>query len=126
MCQYQSRNDCSVILNDNGEKDGIPEIGKRSCDYMEYNFQNSVDDFRIKYTLVVPEDSALYYQLSEEEQTFLKELDNAYADIERLTCQADGYDYAIAISSGIIAGLIDSFFVGEWDSKNAKNNPILQ
>ena len=99
---------------------------------MEYNFQNSVDDFRIKYTLVVPEDSASYTQLSEEEQAFLKELDNAYADIERLTCQADGYDYAIAISSGIIAGLIDSFFVGEWDFKNAKkqsniavNNRIL-
>ena len=99
---------------------------------MEYNYQNSVDDFRIKYTLVVPEDSASDYKLSEEEQIFLKQLDDAYADIERLTCQADGYDYAIAISSGIIAGLIDLFFVGEWDFKNAKkqsniaiNNKIL-
>lgn len=87
---------------------------------MEYNYQNSVDDFRIKYTLVVPEDLTSGYLLSEEEQVFLKELDDAYADIERLTCQADGYDYAFAISSGIIAGLIDSFFVGEWDFKNAK------
>lgn len=87
---------------------------------MEYNYQNSVDDFRIRYTLVIPDDSIPNYQLSEGEQDFLKELNDAYADIERLTSQADGYDYAIAISSGIIAGLIDSFFVGEWNFKNAK------
>lgn len=99
---------------------------------MEYNYQNSVDDFRIKYTLIVPENLASDYKLSEEEQIFLKELDDAYADIERLNCQADGCDYAIAVSGGIIAGLIDSFFVGEWDFKNAKkqsniaiNNKIL-
>ncbi len=59
-------------------------------------------------------------------------MNDAYTDIERLTCQAGGYDYTIAISSGIIAGLIDSFFVGEWDFINAKkpsnieiNNKIL-
>ena len=99
---------------------------------MEYKYQNSVDDFRIKYTLVIPEESTSSYQLSEEEQGFLNELDVAYDDIERLTNQADGYDYAFAISSGIIAGLIDSFFVGEWDFKNAKkqsnittNNKII-
>lgn len=99
---------------------------------MEYNYQNSVDDFRIKYTLVIPDDTVSTYQLSEREQDFLKELDDAYEDIERLTNQADGYDYAIAVSSGIIAGLIDSFFVGEWDFKNAKkqsniaiNNKII-
>ena len=99
---------------------------------MEYNYQNSIDDFRIKYTLVIPDDFTSNYQLSEKEQNFLKELDDAYEDIERLTNQADGYDYAIAVSSGIIAGLIDSFFVGEWDFKNAKkqsntaiNNKII-
>ena len=93
---------------------------------MNYNYQNSVDDFRIKYTLVVPEDLNSGYQLSDEEQSFIKELEDAYADIERLTCQADGYDYALAISSGIIAGLIDSFFVGEWDFKNAKKQANIE
>ena len=99
---------------------------------MEYKYQNSIDDFRVKFTLVVPENMTPGYQVSEEEQAFLKELDDAYSDIERLTNQADGYDYALAISGGIVAGLIDSFFVGEWNFKNAKkksnieiNNKIL-
>lgn len=87
---------------------------------MEYKSQTSVDDFRVKYTLVVPEDVSSGYQLSEEEQAFLKELDDAYEEIERLTNQADGYDYALSVSSGIIAGLIDSVFVGEWDFYSAK------
>lgn len=99
---------------------------------MEYKYQNSVDDFRIKYTLVIPEKNKTEYCLSEEEQSFLKELDDAYAEIERLANQADGYDYALAVSSGLISGLIDSFLVGTWDFKSAKkfsnmeiNNKIL-
>lgn len=99
---------------------------------MEYNYQNTVDNFRIKYTLVIPDKSTSNYQLSKKEQEFLKGLNDAYVDIERLTNEADGYDYAIAVSSGIIAGFIDSFFIGEWDFKNAKkqsniaiNNKIL-
>ncbi|MBR2406208.1 MAG: hypothetical protein IKB04_04080 [Clostridia bacterium] len=35
------------------------------------------------------------------------------ADIENLTNNADGLDYTIAVASGILTGLIDSFFVGE-------------
>ena len=35
------------------------------------------------------------------------------ADIENLTNNADGRDYTIAVASGILTGLIDSFFVGE-------------
>lgn len=87
---------------------------------MEYNYQNSIDGFRVKYTLVtqtpIPSDKLL----TKEESAFLQELEDTYADIEQLTNQADGYDYALAVSSGIIAGVIDSFFVGEWDFKDAK------
>lgn len=35
------------------------------------------------------------------------------ADIDNLTSHADGLDYCIAVASGILTGLIDSFFVGE-------------
>lgn len=35
-------------------------------------------------------------------------------DIEKLTNNADGIDYTIAVASGIITGLIDAFFVGEF------------
>ena len=41
-------------------------------------------------------------------------------DIERLTNQADGLDYSLAVTCGVIAGIIDSVFVGEWDFKKAK------
>lgn len=41
-------------------------------------------------------------------------------EIERLTNHADGLDYIIAASSGVIAGLIDIFMVGEWNFEEAK------
>lgn len=53
-------------------------------------------------------------------QRFLSDYQDAIAEVERLTCHADALDYAMAVSCGIIAGLIDSFFVGEWDFKKAK------
>lgn len=98
---------------------------------MEYSYRNAVDGFRVNYTLLVPENNAVLH--SSEEQAFLKELDDAYSDIARLTNKSDGYDYALAVSSGIVAGLIDSFFVGEWNYNNAKkksniaiNNIVLE
>lgn len=42
------------------------------------------------------------------------------AEIDRLTSHADGIDYSVAVASGIVCGLIDSFFVGEFDFANAK------
>lgn len=42
-------------------------------------------------------------------------------DINRLTNHADGLDYTIAVSSGILCGLIDSFFVGEFSLSDAHN-----
>jgi len=42
------------------------------------------------------------------------------AEIDRLTCHADGLDYSVAVASGIVCGLIDSFFVGPFDFSNAK------
>lgn len=47
----------------------------------------------------------------------INELNN---EIERLTNHADRLDYTIAVSSGIIAGLIDSFWVGEFKFERGK------
>lgn len=41
-------------------------------------------------------------------------------DIDRLTNHADGLDYTLAVASGILTGLIDSFFVGDWDMAQAR------
>lgn len=46
-------------------------------------------------------------------------LDTLNREIDRLTNHADGIDYMVAVASGIIAGLIDSFFVGEFSFERA-------
>ena len=93
---------------------------------MEKKFQSTVDDFRVQYTLVIPENMNRANYLTEEEQKFFQELSEAYAESERLTNQADGYDYALSVSAGIIAGLIDSLFVGEWDFREAKKKANIE
>lgn len=47
-------------------------------------------------------------------------------DIDSLTNHADGFDYAIAAASGVLCGLIDSFVVGEFDFKKAKEKSNRQ
>lgn len=42
------------------------------------------------------------------------------SDIDKLTNHADGVDYAIAVTSGIITGMIDAILVGEWSFAEAK------
>lgn len=41
-------------------------------------------------------------------------------DIDRLTNHSDGIDYAIAVVSGIVTGIIDATVVGEWNFAEAK------
>lgn len=42
------------------------------------------------------------------------------SEIERLTNNADWLDYTVAVASGILCGMIDSIFVGEWNFQKAK------
>lgn len=42
-------------------------------------------------------------------------------DIDRLTNHADQIDNLVAVGSGLLAGLIDSFWVGEFDFKRGKD-----
>lgn len=41
-------------------------------------------------------------------------------DINKLTNHADGLDYTIAVTSGIITGILDATIVGEWNFAEAK------
>ena len=47
-------------------------------------------------------------------------IDSLNTEIERMTNQADGFDYAIAVGAGVLCGLIDSFFVGEFNFNRGK------
>lgn len=42
-------------------------------------------------------------------------------EIDRLTNHSDGLDYAISVVAGIITGIVDSVFVGEWNFEKAKS-----
>ena len=90
------------------------------------------DDLKIEFTRtdlfdILPEDierrgriiSALN-KLEIQQDTLLHELDKYKAEIERLTNNADTIDYIIAVSSGVIAALIDSLWVGEFSFERGK------
>lgn len=49
-----------------------------------------------------------------------QQIDKLNDEIDRLTNHADGIDYMVAVVSGLITGLIDSFVVGEWNFAKAK------
>lgn len=96
---------------------------------MEYKYETIVDDLRVQYTI----ENFDYDEAYTKQNLFLKELDKAYDEINNLTNHADGYDYAISVSCGIICGIIDIFIVDEWDFARGKkranidvNNKIIQ
>ena len=105
-----------------------------------------IDGFRIKYDLCIPEKVSEdffdesktliaqdEYELFQSKiNDFLQDYSETVEEIEKLTCQADGIDYIFAVVAGLIAGMIDIIFVGEWNFKEAKaisnekvNNKII-
>lgn len=67
-------------------------------------------------------------QLSTNQQ----KIDALNMEIDRLTNHADGIDYMVAVGSGILAGIVDSFWVGEFSldrgsdwSKEKVNNFVV-
>lgn len=97
-------------------------------------YQTKVDDDVIEFEVIEPQ----YFKETSDERLKMLEregklLDFAIEDIDRqieeisgeinyLTNHSDGFDYAVAVCSGLIAGLIDSFFVGEFDFDGAKQS----
>lgn len=86
-------------------------------------YKQELDDgFAIEYEVLppVPSNAAVA-----EINTRIADIDDEVAklntEIDRLTNHADGLDYTIAVASGILCGMIDSFFVGEFDFSNAKD-----
>lgn len=65
-----------------------------------------------------PRKVEIYNEISEIDQRMAiisESIDKLNSEIDSLTNHADGLDYAVAVASGIIAGLLDSFLVGETD-----------
>ena len=70
-----------------------------------------------------PEEKAITDRLEAIElqiQANRNKVDVLNKEIDRLTNHVDGLDYAVAAGCGVICGLFDSFFVGEFDWGKAK------
>ena len=88
--------------------------------------------FEVQYEVITPVDisspmtderARIISRLSDidnclaENQAIIDKLDT---EIYRLTNYADGVDYTIAVASGILSGLIDSFFVCKECGENTR------
>lgn len=97
-------------------------------------FKSSVEDFDVEFEVLPSVDID---NIEDERQrrivTGTAEIDEELAqlqdrisilnaDIDKLTNHSDGIDYAIAVTSGIITGIIDATIVGEWNFAEAKND----
>ena len=94
--------------------------------------KTSQDSLDVEYEIwapLVPEEQCVVNQILEKINNVESlmtdnkiEIEKLNIEIDRLTNHADGLDYTIAVSSGVIAGLLDSFFIGEFDFESAKDN----
>lgn len=88
--------------------------------------KTSYDDFEVEYEIVPVTDEKQTYIANEiaeldkkilEVKQAVKELD---VSIDRYTNHADIYDYATAVTCGVISGVLDAAIVGEWNFSEAK------
>jgi len=89
------------------------------------------EDFQIEYEILpafekdgldpkITEIAQKIAEIDAQSEELNKKIDTLNTEIERLTNHADNFDYAVAVGAGVLCGLIDSFFVGEFDFKKVK------
>ena len=87
----------------------------------EYN-----DDFKIEYEILPafdkkyldPRRAEIAEKIADidaQRAEFDAKSDELNTEIERFTNHADGFDYSVAVGAGVLCGLIDSLFVGEFE-----------
>lgn len=93
--------------------------------------KEQTEDFEIEYEVLPIRNRLEVYDLRQQkiqneiqaiddEQAYLeKKLAELNENIDKLTNHADGIDYTIAVGSGVLAGLIDVLFVGEFSLERA-------
>ena len=88
------------------------------------------DNFEVKYEIINIEsfeDNEIKKYIKNQIENIDREVDinnstlQEYRDeIKRFTNQADALDYTVAVGSGILAGIVDSFFVGSFSLAEGK------
>ena len=102
------------------------------------NYKVANDDLEVEYEVISIKQtdrsiSSKIEQINLELQSLIDESEKLDDQIQTLTNNADWIDYTTAVASGIIAGFIDSFFVGQMDfesgiewSDNAINEFVIK
>jgi len=97
-----------------------------------FSFKTVSDDFEVEFDIITPvaevSESDRRLQIIKKERTTVeskltensKKIDELNHEIDRLTNHADGIDYMVAVGSGIIAGVVDSLWVGEFSFERGK------
>lgn len=88
------------------------------------------DNFEVKYEIINIEsfeDNEIKKYIKNQIENIDREVDinnstlQEYRDeIKRFTNQADALDYTVAVGSGVLAGIVDSFFVGSFSLAEGK------
>lgn len=104
---------------------GLPDIDKLDVKHVLHH--KETDGLRVQYDLCVPQKNASTTNVENGDELFQKKVEEflieyseTVEEIERLTCSADGLDYAVAVACGIITGAIDAFLVGEFDFEGSR------
>ena len=93
-------------------------------------FSEENDDLKVEYEIINIEQSQ-DEEIKKYIQDKIQNIDNVIdindskleeynKQLKKFTNQADALDYTVAISSGILAGIIDSFFVGDFSLSDGK------
>jgi hypothetical protein len=88
----------------------------------------AVRDFEIEYEVEIISDASVSGQVIEGIRRVddrisqnQKRIEDLNKEIDRLTSHADGLDYMVAVGSGIVAGIVDSLWVGEFNFERGKD-----
>ncbi|MFC4386631.1 hypothetical protein ACFOZ1_02300 [Gracilibacillus marinus] len=92
------------------------------------SLKNKKDDFEVIYDVLPSvelddrqrEIMKKVQQVDERISSNQKKIDEINSDIDRLTNNADGLDYTVAVGSGVLTGIIDSLWVGEFSMERGK------
>ena len=81
--------------------------------------ENNVEDLKIQYDVLALDRSQP--EIDEALTTLQQKVDVINSEVAKFTNEVDWLDNTVAAASGIICGIIDSVFVGEFSFEKATN-----
>lgn len=95
-------------------------FGNGNCDDIEYTVDSLCEEVYSGFSSnCKANEKRIVEQIIASNQ---EKLDIINTEIDRLTNNSNNFDYAVAIGSGVLTGLIDAFWVGEFNFEEYKAN----